>query len=92
VRAIAPHLLYMGPVAGFGAILLWVSGNRILGPMNGVLFMDVVPITAFVVSALTGVVPTSVQVGGASLTAVALIMNNIYLRHRSLRMAASVAA
>ena len=48
LRLIAPHLLYMGPVAGFGAILFWVSGNRILGPMNGVLFMDVVPITAFV--------------------------------------------
>ena len=92
LRFIAPHLLYMGPVAGFGAILFWVSGNRILGPMNGVLFMDVVPITAFVVSALTGLVPMSVQIVGATLTAVALIMNNVYLRRRSLRMAASAAA
>ncbi|MEX3691916.1 DMT family transporter [Paraburkholderia sp. BR14263] len=92
LRSIAPHLLYMGPVAGFGAILFWVSGNRILGPMNGVLFMDVVPITAFVVSALTGVVPMSAQIGGATLTAVALIMNNVYLRHRSLRMTASAGA
>ncbi|WP_043284275.1 DMT family transporter [Paraburkholderia oxyphila] len=92
LRSIAPHLLYMGPVAGFGAILFWVSGNRILGPMNGVLFMDVVPITAFVVSALTGVVPMSAQIAGATLTAVALIMNNVYLRRRSLRIAASAAA
>ncbi|MCP3715470.1 hypothetical protein [Paraburkholderia sp. CNPSo 3281] len=60
--------------------------------MNGVLFMDVVPITAFVVSALTGVVPMSIQIGGATLTAVSLIMNNVYLRHRSLRIAASAAA
>jgi drug/metabolite transporter (DMT)-like permease len=85
--SIAPHLLYMGPVAGFGAILFWVSGNRILGPMNGVLFMDVVPITAFVVSALTGVVPVPAQIAGAALTAVALVMNNVYLRRRALRMA-----
>jgi drug/metabolite transporter (DMT)-like permease len=83
--SIAPHLLYMGPVAGFGAILFWVSGNRILGPMNGVLFMDVVPITAFVVSALTGVVPMPAQIAGAMLTAVALVMNNVYLRRRALR-------
>ena len=92
LRFIAPHLLYMGPVAGFGAILFWVSGNRILGPMNGVLFMDVVPITAFIVSALTGLVPMSIQIVGATLTAVALIMNNVYLRRRSLRMAVSAAA
>lgn len=92
LRSIAPHLLYMGPVAGFGAILFWVSGNRILGPMNGVLFMDVVPITAFVVSALTGVVPMSAQIAGATLTAAALVMNNVYLRRRSLRIAASAAA
>jgi len=83
--SIAPHLLYMGPVAGFGAILFWVSGNRILGPMNGVLFMDVVPITAVVVSALTGVVPMPAQIAGAMLTAVALVMNNVYLRRRALR-------
>jgi drug/metabolite transporter (DMT)-like permease len=92
LRSIAPHLLYMGPVAGFGAILFWVSGNRILGPMNGVLFMDVVPITAFVVSALTGVVPMSAQIAGATLTAAALVMNNVYLRRRSLRITASAAA
>lgn len=92
LRSIAPHLLYMGPVAGFGAILFWVSGNRILGPTNGVLFMDVVPITAFVVSALTGVVPIPAQIAGATLTAAALIMNNLYLRRRSLRMAAPSAA
>lgn len=88
LRSIAPHLLYMGPVAGFGAILFWVSGNRILGPMNGVLFMDVVPITAFIVSALTGVVPMSAQIAGATLTAVALVMNNVYLRRHSSTTAA----
>jgi drug/metabolite transporter (DMT)-like permease len=92
LRSIAPHLLYMGPVAGFGAILFWVSGNRTLGAMNGVLFMDVVPITAFAVSALTGVVPMSAQIAGAALTAIALIMNNVYLRRRSLRRAVSAAA
>ncbi|AIO36079.1 eamA-like transporter family protein [Burkholderia cenocepacia] len=86
VHAVLPHLAYMGPVAGFGAILLWMIGNRNLGPMNGVLFMDVVPITAFVVSACTGVVPNRAQVAGAALTGVALILNNLYLRRRARRI------
>ncbi|WP_230950498.1 hypothetical protein [Burkholderia cepacia] len=74
------------PVAGFGAILLWMTGNRNLGPMNGVLFMDIVPITAFIVSAVTGVVPNRAQILGAALTGVALILNNLYLRHRARRI------
>lgn len=86
VHAVLPHLAYMGPVAGFGAILLWMTGNRILGPMNGVLFMDVLPITAFVVSAATGVVPNRAQIAGAALTGAALILNNLYLRRRARRI------
>ncbi|MBN3802203.1 DMT family transporter [Paraburkholderia sp. Ac-20336] len=83
LRAVTPHLIYMGPIAGFVAILCWISGNRTLGPMNGVLFMDVVPVTTFVVSALAGVVPNKAQVLGAALTASALVLNNLYLRQRA---------
>ncbi len=86
---VTPHLIYMGPIAGFAAILCWISGNRILGPMNGVLFMDVVPVTAFIVSALTGVMPGGTQVLGAVMTGSALVLNNLYLRRRSQRMAVS---
>ncbi|PMS14500.1 EamA family transporter [Trinickia dabaoshanensis] len=82
LRAVAPHLLYMGPVAGFAAILLWNMGNRILTPLNGVLFMDVLPMTTFVVSSLTGIVPARAQIAGACMTGAALIFNNIYLRRR----------
>ena len=88
--AIVPHLLYMGPVAGFVGILCWNLGNRILTPLNGVLFMDVVPITTFLVSALEGIVPTDVQIIGACMTGAALIFNNMYLRHRARRLARSM--
>jgi drug/metabolite transporter (DMT)-like permease len=81
--AIAPHLLYMGPIAGFIAILFWNMGNRILTPLNGVLFMDVLPVTTFIVSSLTGVVPARMQIVGACMTGAALILNNLYLRRRS---------
>lgn len=66
--------------------------NRYLGPLNGVLFIDVVPITAFVISALTGVITAGMQVVGASPTAPALVFNNLYLRRVAQRTAAAAAA
>lgn len=83
IAAVTPHLLYMGIVAGFGGILAWNLGNRILTPLNGVLFVDVIPITTFIVSSIEGVVPTKMQVVGACLTGAALIFNNAYLRART---------
>lgn len=82
VVSILPELAYMGVVAGFGGVLCWNIGNKILTPLNGVLFMDVVPITAFTITALTGTVPVAAQLVGAGLTATALLCNNVYLRHR----------
>lgn len=80
VTAVIPHLLYMALIAGLMAVLCWNIGNRIITPTNGVLFMDVVPVTAFIVSALNGVVPTQVQIAGAALTATALVLNNLSQR------------
>lgn len=80
--AIVPHLLYMGLIAGFLGILCWNLGNRILTPLNGVLFMDVVPVTTFIVSSIAGVIPTRMQLAGACMTGTALVLNNLYLRRR----------
>ena len=82
---VTPHLLYMSLVAGFIGVLAWNMGNKILTPLNGVLFMDVVPLTAFTVSSITGLVPTNVQLGGALCTASALVMNNLIQRHRMIQ-------
>ncbi len=80
VTMVIPDLLYMALVAGLIAVLCWNVGNRIITATNGVLFMDVVPVTAFVVSALNGVVPTNVQITGAVITATALVLNNLNQR------------
>ncbi|EAW8076917.1 DMT family transporter [Salmonella enterica] len=85
IITIVPHLFYMVLVA----VLCWNVGNRIITPTNGVLFMDVVPITAFIVSALNGVVPTNMQIIGAVITAMALVLNN--LNQRKLAMLATQA-
>jgi len=39
VIAISPHLLYMSLVAGFIGVLSWNMGNKIITPLNGVLFI-----------------------------------------------------
>lgn len=82
VGTVLPELAYMSLVAGFVGVLAWNMGNKILTPLNGVLFMDVVPVTAFAVSALTGTVPVPMQIVGAAITAAALVGNNLYMRHR----------
>ncbi|MEV8097641.1 DMT family transporter [Kitasatospora sp. NPDC085879] len=92
VVTILPELAYMSLIAGFGGVLAWNIGNRNLGPLNGVLFMDVVPITAFTISALTGVIPAGMQVVGALFTASALVLNNLYLRRRAAAQAPAPAA
>ena len=80
-------LLGTAVIAGFIGILCWNMGNKILTPMNGVLFMDVVPLTAFSISAMTGVTPTAAEITGAGMTGAALILNNLYLRYRGAKTA-----
>lgn len=89
---VIPHVAYMALVAGVIGVLSWNFGNKILTPLNGVLFMDVVPITAFVVSSFQGVDPTGIQIVGACITGAALIFNNLYLRRRMVVHAPKVVA
>lgn len=87
VIIVTPHLLYMALVAGLIGVLSWNMGNKIITPLNGVLFMDIVPVTAFTVSTLTGIIPSEMQIVGACITGIALILNNLYQRQRMMRMA-----
>lgn len=82
VALVSPELAYMASAAGFVGVLCWNLGNKILTPLNGVLFMDVVPVTAFTISAIQGVHLSPAQLGGGAVTATALILNNLFLRHR----------
>jgi drug/metabolite transporter (DMT)-like permease len=89
---VIPHVLYMAFIAGFVGVLCWNFGNKILTPTNGVLFMDVVPVTAFIISTLGGIVPTEAQIIGASLTGIALILNNLTMRRKMIASAAPIVA
>jgi drug/metabolite transporter (DMT)-like permease len=86
IVSVSPHFAYMALIAGFFGVLSWNLGNRIITPGNGVLFMDVVPLMTFVVSGLTGTIPSAWQIGGACLTAAALICNTVYAKYRLQRL------
>ena len=88
VVSLLPHLAYMVVVAGFIGVLSWNSGNKIVTPINGVLFMDVVPMTTFTISALRGYRFNGAELFGVTLTISALILNNVYQRLAMLRAAA----
>jgi len=75
-----PYLLYTAVVPGFLGVLCWNLGVRIVTPVNGVLFMDVIPVSAFTLSALQGILPVPAQVVGVVFTMSAIVLNNLYLR------------
>lgn len=78
------YLIVMG---GLVAVLSWNTGIRMVGPVNGVLFINFVPVTAFTIGIAQGKAFGLHEVLGAALVISALIANNLFLRWRS-RMAA----
>ena len=91
IVSLLPHIAYMVVVAGFFGVLSWNAGNRIVTPINGVLFMDVVLMTTFTISALRGYTFNGAELFGVSLTVSALALNNVYQRFAMLRAAPATA-
>lgn len=74
------QIAYMSIPAGIVAVLAWNAAIRRLGPQNGVLFINLVPITTFTIEAVSGNAITPIEVAGAALTLGALILNNMVSR------------
>jgi drug/metabolite transporter (DMT)-like permease len=71
---------YMIVISGVLAIFSWNAGNRALTPINGILFINIVPVTTFVISILSGYNMSKLEVTGAIITIAALVSNNLYQR------------
>lgn len=74
------EMFYMSVISGVIGVLAWNAGNKILTPLNGTLFMNLVPIVTFIVSMILGYKITIIEILGSGLTIGALISNNIYQR------------
>ncbi|MBA3995839.1 MAG: EamA family transporter [Candidatus Accumulibacter sp.] len=71
-----PHFFYIVVFASVIAVLGWNEGVRRIGPVNGVLFINFVPITAFLIQAGQGQPVSHWELAGATLVIVALLLNN----------------
>jgi drug/metabolite transporter (DMT)-like permease len=74
------EMSFMILLPGLAALLCWNAGVKRLSPMNGILFINFVPITTFVIMALQGYPISSYEFFGTLLIIFALIRNNKYQR------------
>ncbi len=71
---------YMILVSGILGVLAWNVGNRSLGTVNGVLFINLVPVVALGVSSVLGEPMRSGEILGSLLVIAALVINNLLQR------------
>lgn len=67
------YLIFAASVMGFQ---FWNAGMRALGPARGVLFINLVPVTAFTIALLGGHIPSGWEILGVSLVILALALNS----------------
>lgn len=86
------EMTYLVVLASIAAVLFWNIGIKKLGPVNGVLFINFVPITALSIRLLQGETYSAVELGGAGLVIAALVANNLYARRLMARPAPATLA
>ncbi len=67
-------VIFMGGVV---AVMAWNEGIRRLGPPNGTLFINLVPVVAFAIAIGQGYRPGDYEIAGALLTVLALVAANL---------------
>lgn len=78
--ASAPSFAYLILPASVMAVIFWNAGMRMLGPARGVLFINLVPVTAFAVALIQGHIPSGWEVAGVGLVICALVLNSFASR------------
>lgn len=85
VETVRWHLAYIVLFASTAAVVAWNIGIRILGPLNGVLFINLLPVSAFAIGIARGQSFSAAEVLGACLVVTALLVNN-FLSRRMARL------
>ena len=80
IKIVSPHLSFMIIFPGVIALIGWNVGVSILSPLNGLLFINFVPVTTLVISAIQGNQITSYELIGVVFIVFSLIANNIFVR------------
>lgn len=77
VAAHGGEIAYLSLIAGVLAVLAWNAGIAALGPANGVLFINLVPITAFAIGVAHGQRFGASEIAGATLVIGALVASSL---------------
>ncbi|GKU77448.1 DMT family transporter [Paenibacillus sp. L3-i20] len=80
VLSIKYEMAFMVLLPGLAALLCWNAGIKLLSPLNGILFINFVPITTFIVMAFQGYQISIYEIAGTLLVIFALLRNNVYQR------------
>ncbi|MFE4352317.1 DMT family transporter [Peribacillus butanolivorans] len=80
IESIYGEMIFMIIFPGAIALLSWNLGIKLLTPINGILFINLVPITTLVIVFIQGGSLTSFELLGTFLVIYALIQNNYYQR------------
>ncbi|WP_159887752.1 DMT family transporter [Paenibacillus puerhi] len=80
ILSIKYEMAFMILLPGLAALLCWNSGIKLLSPLNGILFINFVPITTFVIMAFQGYQISNYEFYGTLLIIFALLRNNMYQR------------
>src|SRR3954469_23422013 len=83
VGAVWLQILFVVFAGGVIAVLAWNEGIRRLGPPNGTLFINLVPVVTFAIAIGQGYRPGGYELAGALLTIAALIGANVATRSQA---------
>lgn len=80
--ALSGHIFYIVVFATIVAVLFWNQGIRIIGVLDGILFINLVPVIALIIGALNGSTLYPAELVGTALTLIALIASNLLARRQ----------
>jgi drug/metabolite transporter (DMT)-like permease len=80
VASVPVEIAYLSLIGGVLAVLAWNAGVGVLGSANGVLFINLVPITAFAIGVAQGHRFGAAELSGVLLVVGALVVNNVATR------------
>lgn len=80
VASVPLEIAYLALIGGVSAVLAWNAGIGVLGSANGVLFINLVPITAFAIGVAQGHRFGAAEFAGVLLVIGALVVNNVATR------------
>jgi drug/metabolite transporter (DMT)-like permease len=78
VMRVWPELAFTLAFSSVLAVFAWNAGIRVLGPTNGVLFINLVPVTAFAIGVAQGHTFVWAELAGSALALLAVLVNSLW--------------